>query len=247
MMTTPQSQSPVGTPNTSIRGICGSTQSRKTRLRRSANSAHRGIAVISSATPGLASSSDSRIPSTKAPPYALANATASSTIFFFAERPIRSVPHSQGSVEPSSVGRHSLNSICSPSGTSESINSSRSAVLIWSAGFVSTEITNLFPQQTAKRVPPSPASYSLWPKRRNRMGGPGRGGPCARPCPSRRQQAFIRRRAWIPACARMTKSARETRLQGPPTLSLKSRRRTPRTLHEPEELPEPVYPTQGHV
>ena len=94
-MTVPRSPS-VRTGKTSRLGICGSTPSRKTSLSRSAKSAHSGIGSILAATGGFVF--DSAMPSTRVPPYALAKATASSSILCFAVRPIRSpwVTHRSG-------------------------------------------------------------------------------------------------------------------------------------------------------
>ena len=146
-ITTTPASSLVGTEKISSAGNCGSTQSRNTSFRRSANSAHLGIGDLSVATV-----EHSLIPSTKAPPCAFAKATASSSIAFLASLTIfLSVIH--GSCPP--AGRLLLNSICSPSGTSEEIKASISSMPTWSAGLESAPITGSF-----LRPPPAPPPCS---------------------------------------------------------------------------------------
>ena len=149
----------VGTEKISSAGSCGSTQLRNTSFRRSANSAHRGIGEIPAATGGFAE--DSSIPSTKAPPCAFAKATASSSIAFLARSPILSPPVIHGSCPL--AGRLSLNSICSPSGTSEEIRASTSSMPTWSAGLESAPITGPFLRSASA---PPPCSHESPPRRR---------------------------------------------------------------------------------
>ena len=136
-MITPPSPS-VGTENISSLGSCGSTRSRNTNLRRSTNAAHCGIGMISVATGGLVF--DSLMPIRRAPPYAFANATASERIDSFARSPIFSLPSIQESTPRPFAGRVSLNSICSPSGTCESIKACTSPLSICSAGLERTAV-----------------------------------------------------------------------------------------------------------
>ena len=152
IMTTPLSPS-VGAAKISNTGSCGSTQSRNISFRRSANSAHCGMGEISAATGGLLF--DSLIPNSKAPPCAFAKATASSSIWVFARSPIELWSDIQGSGEPFPfAGKVSLNSICSPSGTCESIKYSMSEMSISSLGLESTGINGLLLQSASiwKRV-----------------------------------------------------------------------------------------------
>ena len=143
-MITPLSPS-VGTANTSSRGSCGSTQSRKTNFRRSTSFAHLGIGEILAATGGFpVRFSDSQ---QQGATMRICKGNNFCEYLVFCSITYFGCRHFPMDLEfvllPAGF---SLNSICSPSGTLEAINALMSSMPIWSAGLESTSITGSFLQ-----------------------------------------------------------------------------------------------------